>query len=445
MPRTLHLNAFLMGVGHHEAAWRHPRTSEHEVLDVSHFVRLGQIAERGKLDSVFFADGLAVGPNIRRNTQAIFEPITLLSAIAGGTSKVGLIATASTGYNHPYTLARAFASLEHISGGRAGWNIVTSGQEQEALNFGYDSIPDHAGRYRRAGEFVDVVNRLWDSWEDGAVVLDVDKAVFADPDRVHAINHDGEAFKVRGPLNSPRSPQGRPVLVQAGSSEDGKDLAARYAEVVFTAQRTIAEGHDFYRDLKGRLPGYGRDAEDLQILPGIVPFIGSTEREARELEQEFTDLISPDYALGQLSNFFNVDLTGLPLDSQLPELPPESEIEGHKSRSTLVRQLAAQGNLTIRELIGRLGGGRGHRSITGTPEQIADDLIAWVDAGAADGFNVMPPYLPGGLEDFVDHVVPILQARGRFRPDYTATTLRGHYGIELPSGALAKERAAATA
>jgi FMN-dependent oxidoreductase (nitrilotriacetate monooxygenase family) len=445
MTRTLHLNAFLMGVGHHEAAWRHPRTSEHEVLDVAHFVRLGQIAERGKLDSVFFADGLAVGPNIRRNTQAIFEPITLLSAIAGGTSKVGLIATASTGYNHPYTLARAFASLEHISGGRAGWNIVTSGQEQEALNFGYDSIPDHAGRYRRAQEFVDVVNRLWDSWEDDAVVLDVDNAIFADPERVHPINHVGEAFRVRGPLNSPRSPQGRPVLVQAGSSEDGKDLAARYAEVVFTAQRTIAEGQDFYRDLKRRLPRYGRGAEELQILPGIVPFIGSTEKEARDLEREFTDLISPDYALGQLSNFFNVDLTGLPLDSRLPPLPPESEIQGHKSRSTLVRQLAASEDLTIRELIGRLGGGRGHRTITGTPEQIADDLIAWVDAGAADGFNVMPPYLPGGLEDFVDHVVPILQARGRFRDDYTASTLRGHYGIELPSGSVEKEPAAASA
>ncbi|PZU03565.1 MAG: LLM class flavin-dependent oxidoreductase [Gordonia sp. (in: high G+C Gram-positive bacteria)] len=445
MTRTLHLNAFLMGVGHHEAAWRHPRTSEHEVLDVAHFVRLGQIAERGKLDSVFFADGLAVGPNIRRNTQAIFEPITLLSAIAGGTSKVGLIATASTGYNHPYTLARAFASLEHISGGRAGWNIVTSGQEQEALNFGYDSIPDHAGRYRRAQEFVDVVNRLWDSWEDDAVVLDVDNAIFADPERVHPINHVGDAFRVRGPLNSPRSPQGQPVLVQAGSSEDGKDLAARYAEVVFTAQRTIAEGQDFYRDLKRRLPRYGRGAEDLQILPGIVPFIGSTEQEARDLEREFTDLISPDYALGQLSNFFNVDLTGLPLDSRLPPLPPESEIQGHKSRSTLVRQLAASEDLTIRELIGRLGGGRGHRTITGTPEQIADDLIAWVDAGAADGFNIMPPYLPGGLEDFVDHVVPILQARGRFRDDYTASTLRGHYGIELPSGSVEKEPAAANA
>ncbi|MBA4025911.1 MAG: LLM class flavin-dependent oxidoreductase [Gordonia sp.] len=442
MSRTLHLNAFVMGVGHHEAAWRHPRTAEHHVLDVDHFVRLGQIAERGKLDSIFFADGLAIGPNIRRNTQAIFEPITLLSAIAGGTSKVGLIATASTGYNHPYTLARAFASLEHISGGRAGWNIVTSGNSQEALNFGLDSIPEHAGRYRRAQEFVDVVTKLWDSWDQDAVVLDVEGAVFADPDRVRTIDHVGEHFSVRGPLNSPRSPQGRPVLVQAGSSEDGKELAAHYAEVVFTAQRTIAEGRSFYQDLKSRLPKYGRTYSDLQILPGIVPFIGATEAEAKALEREFTDLISPDYALGQLSAFFNVDLTGLSLDARLPELPPESEIEGHKSRSTLVRQLAAKGDLTIRELIGELGGGRGHRSIAGTPEQIADDLIAWVDADAADGFNIMPPYLPGGLDDFVDQVVPILQARCRFRTDYTESTLRGHYGLDVPSAAESREQAA---
>lgn len=258
MARQLHLNAFLMGVGHHEAAWRHPRTDEHDVLDIDHFVRLGQIAERGKLDSVFFADTLAIGPNPRRNVAAIFEPLTLLAAIAGGTSRVGLIATASTGYNHPFTLARAFASLEHISGGRTGWNIVTSAGLQEAANFGFDTIPDHAGRYERAQEFVDVVNQLWDSWGDDSVVLDVDNAVFADSDQITPINHVGQHFSVQGPLNSARSVQGRPVLVQAGSSEPGKELAARDAEVVFTAQRTIAEGREFYDDLKGRLVRYGR-------------------------------------------------------------------------------------------------------------------------------------------------------------------------------------------
>lgn len=433
MTRQLHLNAFLMGVGHHEAAWRHPRTAERDILDVNHFVEVARIAERGRLDSIFLADTLAVGPNVERNSPAVFEPLTLLSAIAGATRHVGLIATASTGYQHPYTLARAFASLDHISGGRAGWNIVTSAGFDEARNFGYDAIPVHAQRYRRADEFVDVVLELWDSWGDGAVVLDVESATFADPQRVRTVDHVGEHFAVRGPLNSPRSPQGRPVLVQAGSSEAGKDLAARHAEVVFTAQRSIAEGRRFVADLHGRLPRYGRTPTDIAILPGIVPYIADTESAALALEREFTDLISADYALRQLSAVFGVDLTGLSLDERLPDLPAESHIEGQKSRSTLVRELATAENLTVRELLGRLGGGRGHRSIAGTPEQIADDLIAWVDAGAADGFNIMPPYLPGGLADFVDHVVPILQRRGRFRTDYEATTLHGHYGIEVPA------------
>lgn len=427
MPRQLHLNAFVMGVGHHEAAWRHPRTDQHRLHDVNHFVELGQIAERGRLDSIFLADTLAVGPNVARNTQSIFEPLTLLSAVASHTRNIGLIATASTSYNSPYSLARAFNSLDHISGGRVGWNIVTSAQLDEARNFGGTDTPAHADRYARAEEFVDVVVKLWESWDVDAVVLDPDAAIFADPTRVHTIDHQGEFFGVRGPLNSPRSPQGRPVLVQAGSSEAGKELAARVAEVVFTAQRTIGEGREFYDDLKARAVRHGRDPGDVRILPGLVPYIADTEARALELEQEFTDLISPDYALAQLSSIFGRDLSGISLDARLPELPPESEIEGQKSRSTLVRKLAAESDLTIRELVARLGGGRGHRSIAGTPEQIADDLISWFDAGAADGFNIMPPYLPGGLEDFVDHVVPILQRRGVFRDDYAETTLSGHY------------------
>lgn len=428
--KQFHLNAFLMGVGHHEAAWRHPRTDEHRVLDVKHFQELGRIAERGKLDSVFFADGLAVGPRIKRNTLAVFEPVTLLASIAAATEHVGLIATASTTYNEPFTLARKFASLDHISGGRAGWNIVTSGNEDEAFNFGFDSIPEHARRYERAEEFVDVAIRLWDSWESSAIVLDPDEGVFADPDRVHTIDYDGPRFKVRGPLNSPRSPQGRPLLVQAGSSESGKDFAARYAEAVFTAQRTLEEGQAFYRDLKGRLPKYGRSADELKVLPGLVPYIADTKEEALALEQEFTNLISPDYALRQLSTLLGIDLTQHALDAPLPPLPQESQIQGNKSRFTLVKELAENEDLTVRELIGKLGGGRGHRSFAGTPTQIADELQTWFESGAADGFNIMPPYLPGGLEDFVDRVVPILQERGLFREDYEGTTLRGHYGLE---------------
>lgn len=443
--KTFHINAFLMGVGHHEAAWRHPRTREHQVLEVGHFQELGRIAERGKLDSVFFADGLAVGPRIKRNALAVFEPVTLLAAIATATEHVGLIATASTSYNEPFNLARKFASLDHISGGRAGWNIVTSGSADEAFNFGFDAIPEHARRYERAEEFVDLAVQLWDSWESDAVVLDPETGVFADPDKVHTLDYRGERFQVRGPLNSPRSPQGRPLLVQAGSSESGKEFAARHAEAVFTAQRTLAEGQAFYRDLKARLPKYGRSADDLKVLPGLVPFIAGTEAEARALEQEFTDLISPDYALRQLSTLLGVDLTEHALDAPLPPLPPESEIEGGKSRFTLVKELAEKEELTVRQLIGKLGGGRGHRTLAGTPEQIADDLQSWFEQGAADGFNIMPPYLPGGLEDFVDQVVPILQQRGLFRTEYTATTLRGHYGLAPVESQFVPVRTQATA
>ncbi|MFD6104372.1 LLM class flavin-dependent oxidoreductase, partial [Nocardia salmonicida] len=386
-------------------------------------------ASRKKLDSVFFADTLAVGPRIERNTLTVFEPITLLSAIAAVTERIGLIATASTSYNEPFNLARKFASLDHISAGRAGWNIVTSGNVDEAYNFGLDAIPEHARRYERAEEFVDVALALWDSWEAEAIVLDTENGVFADPSRVHTLDYEGERFRVRGPLNSPRGPQGRPLLVQAGSSESGKEFAAHRAEAVFTAQRTLDEGVQFYRDLKSRLAKYGRAHDDLKVLPGLVPFIADTVEEAKALEQEFTDLISPDYALRQLSSMLGVDLTAHALDAPLPPLPAESEIEGGKSRFTLVKQLAESEDLTVRQLIGKLGGGRGHRTFAGTPEQVADELQSWFDAGAADGFNIMAPYLPGGLADFVDRVVPILQERGLFRTDYESTTLRGHYGL----------------
>ncbi|MGW1743525.1 LLM class flavin-dependent oxidoreductase [Nocardia sp. NPDC001965] len=445
MSHQLHLNAFLMGVGHHEAAWRHPRTEARDVLRVGHFQELARTAERGKLDSVFFADGLAVGPRIERNTQAVFEPITLLTAMAVVTERIGLIATASTGYNEPYNLARKFASLDQISGGRAGWNIVTSGTADEAANFGYDQVPDHAGRYRRAAEFVDAATALWDSWEEGAVVLDAETGVFADPAKVHTVDHVGERFKVRGPLNVPRSAQGRPLLVQAGSSADGKDFAGRYAEAVFTAQRSIAEGQEFSREVKARAAGYGRSPDEVKILPGIVPFIADTQEAAERLEREFTDLISPEYSLRQLSQMLGLDLTGHALDAPLPQLPPIEQIQGNKSRYLLVKKLADEGALTVRELIAALGGGRGHRTLAGTPEQIADDLQAWFEAGAADGFNIMAPYLPGGLTDFVDLVVPILQARGLFRTEYTETTLRGHYGLGTHPGRFAAAFAAAGA
>ncbi|WP_446213414.1 LLM class flavin-dependent oxidoreductase [Micromonospora sp. IBSANI012] len=437
MSRTLHLNAFLMGVGHHEAAWRHPRTDPSRVGDVRHFQELARIAERGTLDSVFLADGLAVGPAVRHNIQAVFEPLTLLAALATATEHIGLIATVSTTYNEPFNIARKFASLDHLSGGRAGWNIVTSAQSREAWNFNLDEHPAHADRYRRAAEFVDVAIKLWDSWEDDALVLDAAAGVFADTDRVHEVGHTGDAFKVRGPLNTPRPPQGRPLLVQAGSSPDGIAFAARYAEAVFTAQQTLADGQAFYAALKRATAAAGRDPDLVKVLPGIAPVIGGTEAEAQALAAELEALIVPEHALAQLSGMTGIDLSGYPLDGPLPDLPDVTSVQAHQSRYQLVVELARREQLTLRQLIGRLGGGRGHRVVAGTPEQIADQIELWFTEGAADGFNVMPPLLPSGLADFVDHVVPLLRARGLFRHEYTGRTLREHYGLPRPASSYA--------
>ncbi|GAA1277353.1 monooxygenase [Planotetraspora silvatica] len=430
MSRKLHLNAFLMGVGHHEAAWRHPRTDPLRLTDVRHFQNLAQIAERGRLDSVFFADGLALQGDVRHNALGGLEPLTLLSALAAVTDHVGLIATVSTTYNEPFHVARRFASLDHISGGRAGWNIVTSAGEAEAHNFGIER-PAHRDRYERAAEFLEVATRLWDSWEDDAVVGDRDAGIYADIAKIHQVDHAGAHFRVKGPLNIQRPPQGRPLLVQAGSSDDGRDFAARHAEAVFTAQQTLEEGQEFYADIKARAARYGRPPENVVILPGISPILGGTEREALRLEKELEDLIIPAYGVAQLSNILGVDLSGHPLDEPLPHVPVETE--GQQSRLKLVTDLARREGLSLRELIARLAGGRGHRVLAGTPEQIADQIQEWFENGAADGFNIMPPVLPSGLEDFVDHVVPELQARGLFRHEYEGRTLRENYGLPRPA------------
>lgn len=291
MPRQLHLNAFLMNVGHHEAAWRHPVSRPEKSHAACHFISLAQLAERGKLDSVFFADGVAVRSNVRHNTQGGLDPLAILNAVAAHTERIGLMATVSTSFYPPYQVARAFASLDHLSGGRAGWNIVTSGTEAEARNFGLAEHYGHAERYRRAAEFVDVTTKLWDSWEDGALVIDKTSGLYADTARLHEVAHDGEFYRVAGPLTTPRSPQGRPVLVQAGSSEDGKEFAAHYAEAIFTAWQTLGEAQDFYRDIKARTARHGRDPDLLKVLPGIVPVIGETETAARALEAELESLL----------------------------------------------------------------------------------------------------------------------------------------------------------
>jgi FMN-dependent oxidoreductase (nitrilotriacetate monooxygenase family) len=433
-PRQLRLNAFLMSTGHHEASWRLPESDARSNTDVRHFVELARTAERGLMDSVFFADSPALFGEVGRRPAGALEPTVLLTAMAMATTRIGLIATASTSYNDPFNLARRFATLDHVSGGRAGWNIVTTATLEAARNFGLDELPAHADRYRRADEFVDVAVKLWDSWEDDAVLADKESGVWGDAELVHPIQHTGTHFRVAGPLNLPRSPQGRPVLVQAGSSEDGRDFAARHAEAIFTAQQTLADAQAFYADIKARATAFGRDPEQLLVLPGIVPAIGSTEAEARALEEELDRLIQPDYARRQLARTLRVAPERLALDEQLPDdLPAEDDIEGAKSRYTLIVTLARRERLTVRELIGRLGGGRGHRTFSGTPEQVADAIEEWFTSGAADGFNVMPPALPSGLEAFVDHVVPILQARGLFRTAYDGTTLREHYGLDRPT------------
>ena len=440
----MHLNAFLMGVGHHEAAWRLPESDPFACTNVEHYAELARIAERGKLDSLFLADSPMLWNSIGRRPSGTLEPTVLLTALAGVTSRIGLIATASTTYNEPYNLARRFATLDILSGGRAGWNIVTTAGIEAARNFNLEELPSHAERYARSTEFVDVSLKLWDSWDDDAELGDKERGVWGDETRLYPPRHVGRYFKVEGALNVPRSPQGYPLLVQAGSSEDGKGLAARYAEAVFTAQQTLEEAQGFYTDLKGRARGFGRESSSILILPGLVPVIGSTEAEALALDEELDRLIKPEYARRQLAQTLRVPESALDLDSELPkDLPDEDAIEGAKSRYTLVVSLARRERLTVRQLIGRLGGGRGHRTFAGTPEQVADAMQHWWENGAADGFNVMPAVLPSGLGLFVDHVVPILQRRGLFRSEYEGVTLREHYGLARPSNRNSSTREAA--
>jgi N-acetyl-S-(2-succino)cysteine monooxygenase len=433
-PRQMHLNAFLLGVGHHEAAWRLPASDPAAVTDAAHYRHLAQVAERGTFDSIFLADKLSTGHAIRHNAVSVLEPTVLLSNIAAATDRIGLIATVSTSFNEPYNLARRLSSLDHISGGRAGWNIVTSYTDDEARNFGADTIEPHDLRYRRAREFVDLTRALWDSWEDDAFVHDKSSGVFAESAAIHDVKHQAEFYEVSGALTLPRSPQGHPLLVQAGASEAGRDFAAQYADAVFTAHQYLLDARAFYRDVKARATAAGRVADQIKILPGVVPVLGSTEEEARRLADQLDSLIATQYALRQLSNLLETDLTGQDLDAPLPPLPPVEQANGNRSRFALIASMASGESLTIRQLLGRLAGGRGHWVLVGPPEQVAESMATWFNTRAADGFNVMAPQLPAGLEIFVEYVVPVLRRRGLFRTSYKARTLRGHYEIPRPAG-----------
>ncbi|MGE7759092.1 LLM class flavin-dependent oxidoreductase [Peribacillus sp. NPDC097895] len=438
--QEMKLGAFFMIPGHHVAAWRHPEAEAHHVMTFDFIKRMAQTAERGKFDMIFLADGYAVRAKnqkvVGQTVNTLFEPFTLLSALSAVTKHVGLAGTVSTTYNEPFNVARKFASLDHLSDGRAAWNVVTSNTEAEARNFNQDHHLQHSKRYERAEEFVDVVTKLWDSWEDEALVFDKESAEFADSSKIHSINHKGEWFSVEGPLNVSRPVQGHPVVIQAGSSENGKELAARTAEVIFTAWQTLEEAQAFYSDVKGRMAKYGRSPDELKIMPGIFPVIGRTEEEAEKNKALLEELIPEDAGIALLSGMISVDLSGYPVDGPLPDLPELDQVNGGKSRFKLLKDLADREGLTIRKLYQRIAGARGHREIKGTPEQIADQMQEWFENGAADGFNIMPPYLPGGLDDFVNQVIPVLQKRGLFRTEYTGSTLRENLGLKRPANTL---------
>jgi len=435
--RQLHLGAFLFGAGHHLAAWRHPDVDPAAYTQLQTLQSHARLAEAAKFDAIFFADnvGLSDAPAQSLSQSAlphVFDPLLVQSALAGVTERIGLVATVSTTYLPPYHLARKFATLDHLSGGRSGWNLVTSGSEFEAKAFGLPHQLEHAERYRIAHEYVKVVKGLWDTWEDDAFVRDQQTSRFFDPNKLHRVRHQGLKFQVHGGLQAPRPPQGYPVLVQAGSSSDGQDLAAATAELVFTAQQTVEDARTFYSALKSRLSAWGRGEDELKILPGVSPFVGRTEDEAREKFEQLQDLIDPAVGLGLLSAFLGgIDLSRYPIDGPFPADLPVGE--GWKSRHELFNKLAQRENLSIRELYKRVATGRGHWTLVGTPESIADQLEHWFKTGAADGFNILAPTLPHGLRDFAELVIPELQRRGLFRTEYTGRTLREHLGLRRPA------------
>ncbi len=434
MPKQLHLGAFMRPVGIHTAWWRVPGAFPDANFNLQHMVRFIQTLERGRFDAFFMADHLAVlnlsMAALRRSATATsFEPLTLLSALAMVTERIGLVATASTTYDAPYHIARRFASLDHISAGRAGWNVVTTANPDAALNFGLDEHVDHDERYRRAREFHAVVTGLWDSWADDAWVRDQESGIFFDPDKMHVLAHKGEHLSVRGPLNIARPVQGWPVIVQAGASEAGRQLAAETAEVIFGSSRTIEAGREFYADMKARMTALGRDPDHLKVLPGALVVVGATTAEAQAKKAQLDSLVHPDSGVPNLSIRLGVDASGFDLDAPLPELPVTNQ--GQSGQAALVA-LARRDNLTVRQLA-QIVGGYGGLQMVGTASEIADTMGEWLESGACDGFNVMFPTVPAGLDEFVDQVVPELQRRGLFRREYEGTTLRDHLGLPRPA------------
>ncbi len=434
--RLMRLGAFVHETGQHVAAWRHPGAHRHSGVRFAEMVETAQLAERGKFDFLFLADSAAVSTtgscdSRRRMGKVVkFEPMTILSALAAVTKHLGLVATSTTTFNEPYTLARQFASLDQISGGRSGWNLVTSNNEGDALNYSREQHMAHADRYERAIEFADVVTGLWDSWDEDAFVRDQESGVFFDPAKQHVLDHKGKHFQVKGPLNVACSPQGRPVLVQAGASGTGRDVAARLAEIVFTAQTTFEQGKDFYADVRSRLAKFGRTQEDVLVMPGFYPVVAATAAEAQEKYDFLQSLIQTPVGIAILEHTIGVrGLDKYPLDGPVPEM---DDTNGPLSRQRLLLEQGRRDKLTLWQLCLANAGPRGHVLSIGTPAHVADEMEHWFKDGAADGFNVMPAWLPGSLKDFVDLVVPELQRRNLFRTEYEATTLRGNLGLAKP-------------
>jgi len=435
----LHLMTMLTPSGVHLAGWRHPKSWGELTMNLDHAIELAQIAEAGKLDMVFVADGNAVrwvdspayfeanGPSDR---PATFEPLTLYGAISQHTKHIGLLATATTTYEEPYLVARRFASLDHLSSGRVGWNVVTGSFPGDSKNFSREEHPEKAARYERANEFVDVCKGLWDSWAADAFLEDKATGRFLDAARVHVLDHRGEYFSVRGPLNVARSPQGYPVLCVAGQSEAGRELAAKHADVVFSVSTNLSDSQEFYADIKGRLAAYDRSPDTLKILPGCTVYVGREEGEAEAFYDELQGLITPALGVPYLSRLLQTDLSEFAVDGPLPDLPEETNAIA-SFRDEILR-MAQRDHLTIRETYERVLPARGHVIFKGTASQVADEMQAWYEAGGADGFMVGMAVQPSGLRDFIELVVPELQRRGLFRTDYEGRTLREHLGLPLP-------------
>jgi alkanesulfonate monooxygenase len=427
--RQMKLGLFLAPGGHHMAAWRHP-DSYPDGVSVKSYVNFAQIAERGLFDMLFVADVFSLTAGGKRSDSFRLEPLTLLSALAMTTERIGLVATATTSFNEPYNVARKFASLDHISGGRAGWNIVTSSSPREAYNFGYDAHFEHAERYLRADEFTQVVRGLWDCLDDDAIIIDKERGIFFEPEKLRALNHNGPNFKVAGPLSLPRSPQGNPVLVQAGSSEDGKNLAAKYAEVIFTIQRDIDEARGFYQDIKARVASFGRNPDHAIVMPGVMPITGRTRQQAQDKYELLQSLIHREAGLTTLGRNLGIDLSGVDIEGPLPPLDVSKLTQ---SRAIGIVETSRRENMSVRETWEKLVVSKGHRQLIGTAEDIADSFQEWFETDGADGFNIMPAFMPGGLTDFVTLVVPELQRRGLFRKTYGGRTLRENLGLPRPN------------